>query len=645
MNEPETIHLITETKRGKPIKVPVTIQTVKGRIEFLKSPFAMKDELKAMAGSRWHGFDDNNPRKIWSVADCTRNRFQLDFMQGRNPYTRWEKPLVEHDYERPLRAHQRLMANFGLTYHYCILAAEMGTGKTLSAIEIIERSECENWWWAGPKSALKAVEREFEKWGLNGVNLKMMTYEALLSKVKNWTPGDRPPHGVVFDESSRLKNHMAKRSQAAQHLADGIREAYGNDGFVIEMSGTPAPKSPVDFWSQCEIAAPGFLREGSMKAFERRLGIFVEKETSQGRHLQRVTWLDDEDKCAICGGYEDEEQHVQECYSDDYHQWEPSINEVAYLNKRLQGLVLILHKKDCLDLPEKIYRTVECTPTPTTERVAKALVKLAPNAMTALTWLRELSDGFQYREEVEGVDLCPVCAKGDTPGKAEVWCDPEDAERVFEMTDMLDPAYVLTLEKKLIECPTCGGSAEVPHRVRVTREVPSPKDRALVELLDEYEDLGRLVVFAGFKASIDRVTKLCLRQKWSVVRVDGRGWKTFDMNGIYLLKEDPLKYWADTHGNRRVAFVAHPQSGGMGLTLTEARAAVFFSNDFRPESRIQAEDRIHRLGTNVNRGATIIDLLHLQTDAKVRDVLKANRRLELMTLGDLEASVGVSDED
>jgi SNF2 family DNA or RNA helicase len=645
MSDPEIIRLITTTKRGKQIKVPVTIQTVKGRIEFLKSDFALKDEIKAMSGSKWHGYDEGNKRKIWSVKDCTRNRFQLDFMQGKNPYTRWEKPLQEFDYERPLRDHQKLMSNFGLTYQYCILAAEMGTGKTLSAIEIMEQSGHEDWWWVGPKSGLKAVEREFKKWGLTGVNLKLMTYEALRTTMKNWVPGEMPPHGVVFDESSRLKNGKAKRTLAAQALADGIREAYGRDGFVIEMSGTPSPKSPVDWWAQAEIAAPGFLREGSMKAFEWRMGVFVMKETSQGVHPHRVTWLDDEEKCAVCGGYKNDEQHVQECYDEDYHQWEPSFNEVSYLYERLEGLVLVLHKKDCLDLPEKQYRTVYCDPSPTTQRVAKALVKISPNAITGLTALRELSDGFQYREEIDGTEPCPVCAKGDTPGKTEIWVDPLDPDRVFEMTDMLDPEYTETLEKKLQECPTCEGTAEVPHKIRTVREVPCPKDKALVELLDENEDQGRLVVFAGFTGSVDRVTKLCLKEKWAVVRVDGRGWKVFDMDGNSIHKVDPLAYWADTHNNHRVVFVAHPMSGGMGLTLTESRMAVFYSNDFNPESRIQAEDRIHRMGTDENLGATIVDLIHLPTDERVRDILKDNRRLELMTMGDIETSVGVTDSE
>jgi len=76
---PETIStkFITETAKGTLIKVPVTFCYADGRIEFVKSPFALKNEIKAMAGSRWHGYIEGDKRKIWSVADCPRNRFQL----------------------------------------------------------------------------------------------------------------------------------------------------------------------------------------------------------------------------------------------------------------------------------------------------------------------------------------------------------------------------------------------------------------------------------------------------------------------------------------------------------------------------------------------------------------------------------------
>jgi len=77
----------------------------------------------------------------------------------------------------------------------------------------------------------------------------------------------------------------------------------------------------------------------------------------------------------------------------------------------------------------------------------------------------------------------------------------------------------------------------------------------------------------------------------------------------------------------------------MGLTLTEARMAVFYSNDFSPESRTQAMARIHRLGMDVNKGATIVDLFHLPTDEKVLNVLKDNRRLEQMRLDEFRSMV------
>lgn len=936
MADEHILKLVTTTKAGSKIKVPATVTYEAGRIWFVKSPYALKDELKAMKGARWHGYDPVDPRKIWSVLNCERNQFQLRWLRGEDAYEWWDKPLQHWEYDRPLYEHQVLMADHMLTYHYSIIAGEMGCidgdaivhvnragkgfkfslrelcykfhggksyggkrrcgtnysnriwdssidtyirgfrgnclgltkikdvvlqgkkpvkcittcsgkilnltsdheicvdsrwygtfkplenlrvgdlvmvaapegftkdsikvqqnlppklekttkqglghfidkdgyirvsgirkhprayagqvqehilvleevlgrllrcgeevhhlngqrwdnrpenlvlcnnrqdhltrfhnnhvenlyngekasthyfvfesiitikdggetdvydvmcegpyhnfvaneivvkncGKTLSAIETMEKSKWNDFFWVGPKSALAAVEREFEKWGLSSeINIQMMTYERLRSIMKGWKDGDVPPPGVIFDESSRLKGPTAQRTTAAQNLADSIREHYGKEGFVIEMSGTPSPKSPVDWWSQAEIAWPGFLREGDPKSFERRMGIFVEKETMQGKHLQRVTWLDDENKCKICGGYEEDEQHTS--YDDhvltqdefvgqtvttshDCHPFEKSFNEVAYLHERLNGLVLVLHKKDCLDLPEKQFRTIRLQPSATITRVAKALVKVAPNVITGLTWTRELSDGFQYKNVEDGVEKCPVCKDG----MVEIWVDPEDSDRTFEMTDMLDQEYVDTLEKRQVECLRCGGSQEISKFIRTVKEIPCPKDAAVRQLLDENEEQGRLVIFAGFTGSIDRITAICLKHNWAVVKIDGRGWKVYDFNGNPVLVDKPLNYWADLDNNARVVIVSHPLSGGLGLNLTESRMAVFYSNDFNPESRSQAMDRIHRMGMDENKGATIVDLIHLPTDERVRDVLQDNRRLELMTLGDMEKLFG-----
>jgi SNF2 family DNA or RNA helicase len=627
--------LIVETTKGNLIKVPVTLRYVDGRIEFVKSPFALKSEIKAMAGSRWHGYIEGDKRKIWSVADCPRNRFQLGYLEGKDVYEWFDRDLVRHEYRRPLMPHQRDMADAGLTYHFQIWAAEMGCGKTLSAQEVMERSGAGFWYWVGPKTSLPNIRREFRKWNMDpAILVEMMTYEALVRKVDDWKDGDQLPQGVIFDESSKLKTPTAQRSKAAQSLADMIRAEYGFDGYVILMSGTPSPKSPINWWSQAEIAWPGFLREGSVKALEQRLAFMADKQFDAGVFKKRIGWKDDESKCGICGETEIEGPHELDGITDpdDYHEFVPSKNEVAYMYERFSGLVIIKHKKDCLALPEKRYRKIVCKPTASTLRVAQAIAASAPNVVTGMTLLRELSDGFQYREVKDGKTKCPHCP--ESCGTVHEWFDPEDEDRTFRAIDMLDETLVSRLEKREVDCPRCAGSGEVDRMKRIVREVPCPKTKALKGLLEENEEVGRIVIFAGFTGSVDRVTGICRKDGWDVVRCDGRGFQVTTHDGQVVSDVDPLDYWSDLENNPRVAFVAHPESGGMSLTLVEARTAVYWSNSFKPEYRAQSEDRIHRKGLDENLGCTIVDLIHLPTDERVLEVIRENRRLEKMTMGD-----------
>lgn len=618
----ENIRLIKETKKGTRLWVPVTIQREDGRIYFVDSPYELKDEIKSMAGSKWHGHIPEDGRKIWSVLDNCRNNFQLEFMSGGNPYANWEQPLREWGYGRPLKSHQRMMANHCLTYHYKILAAIMGSGKTLTSIEVMEQSGVTDWWWVAPKSGLAAVEREFTKWGLK-IQPKVMTYDRLRIDIERWEKGFPAPQGVIFDEASRLKTASSSRSKAALHLTDAIRREYGWDGYVVLMSGTPAPKSPVDWWSLCEICYPGFIKEGNVKSFEWRLAVFEKQHTEQGDFWKRKTWKDDERKCDICGEFSDHENHNEDpIFGAGDHSFVPSKNEVAYIHQRLDGLVLPVGA-DCMELPDKIYREINLDPTATTKRVAKALLAAAPTAIQALTWLREFSDGFQYKEVQNGVKKCEVC-KGE--GKCLQWFNEQgpvdstcDVEGYYQQEDV---------------CPTCEGTGEVPNMVRETKELKSPKEAAVRDLLEENEDHGRILMFAGFQGSIDKLVKIAHSQAWDVVKVDGRGWKVLTHSGEKTTTK-PLDYWYNM-SNDRVAFIAHPESGGMGLNLTEARMAVFYSNDFKPESRVQAEARLHRQGMDLNVGATIVDLFHLGTDRKVLSVLRDNRRLEQLTLGELK---------
>jgi hypothetical protein len=392
----------------------------------------------------------------------------------------------------------------------------------------------------------------------------------------------------------------------------------------------------VDWWSQLEIAWPGFLREGSQRAMEERMAFMVQQSYDSGTFKKRIGWKDDERKCDVCGELRDIGPHqLEECDDPlDYHAYVPSKNEVAYLNDRIKGLVVIKHKKDCLSLPDKRYRKIMCKPSASAMRVAEALVQSAPNAITGMTLLRELSDGFQYREIQDGMVPCRQC----TDGAISEWCDPENPDRTYQAIDLLDPEIVAKLQKESITCPTCGGSREVPKMVRIAREVPCPKDAALQLLLDENEEVGRIVIFAGFTGSVDRIVKLCHKAKWNVVRCDQGNFKVLETDATANTTEEPLDYWANMD-HPRVAFVANPESGGMSLTLVEARMAVYWSNSWKAEYRVQSEDRIHRIGMDMNKGCTIVDLIHLPNDDRVLQVIRENRKLELMTMGEIMANV------
>jgi SNF2 family DNA or RNA helicase len=60
--------------------------------------------------------------------------------------------------------------------------------------------------------------------------------------------------------------------------------------------------------------------------------------------------------------------------------------------------------------------------------------------------------------------------------------------------------------------------------------------------------------------------------------------------------DHPLKY-----------FVGNPSTAGYGLTLTEANLCVYYANSFDLETRVQSEDRAHRIGQKNN--VTYIDLI------------------------------------
>lgn len=626
---------------GEKYKLDVQLLPVGNRLE-VHFPFsrAMISEVKAMEEAKWHGFEDP-PKKVWTIKNSARNRFVLNWMSGINVFERYDLPLITQlkaVYEG-LYKHQDEAARFILTRRRCILAGEMGVGKTRAALVAMLESGVENWIWVGTKASIKAVRYELNKWRFpTDVVITFVTYDQLRKTVNAWPDDKLTPQGVIFDESSRIKNPTSQRSEAAKILSDTMADDWQGEEYVVLMSGAPAPKDPTDWWHQCEVAKQGFLKESNVSKLKARLCLLKEGASASGGVFKEiVTWLDNDKKCAICGKLDSDLCHQSSVFAEggeDVHAWQKTENQVKQLYERMRGLVLVQFKRDVLkELPEKRYDKINLKPTPATLRTAKTLARTAKSVIVGMTLLRELSDGFQYAEEPDGTKTCPKCS--GTCG-IEEWFDPKEPETPIFDKHLQDGG---TLEKRNAACDLCEGKGQVTKYKDVTREVETPKDEALRDLMELHEDVGRLVVYAGYTGSVDRIVRLAHAEGWDTIRVDGRGWLAQDhLTKIVLEETDHIKLFQEMKEKYpKVLFVAQGGSAGMGLTLTASPSIVYWSNTFNADDRIQSEDRIHRPGMDLNRGATIYDLIHLPTDQFVLDNLQKKRDLQAITMGDFKS--------
>lgn len=582
----------------------------------------IKNEIKIMEYARWR------PEfKAWTVKNTNRNRFAIDNLLGKPVFQRYDCDLIPYTSHRPgLFLHQNHIVSHILTRRQCIVAAEMGSGKSLSAIEALEELKLKlgNYeaWYCAPKVALLSVKLEFAKWKA-GYYPVFHTYQELTKRLAGWTPGLKPPRVVFYDESSKLKNPDAKVSQAALHLANAMRDTYGDDCYVVLMSGSPAPKSPVDWWMQCEIACPGFLREGTPRKFLDRVALVKKMVGESGVAWPKViTFRDDVNKCEVCGRLQDHELHqMPEAFASmvsnagvdedqQLHKFKPMVNEVEKLYRRMRGMVTVILKKDCLDLPEKTFRKVKLKPTKYMMNMAKMVAKTAGTSANAIILLRELSDGIQYSEKVVGTTPCTHCnGKGVT---FELGSETNPAEPSCEVT-----------------CIYCAGKKKFDVKESETLRISTPKTQALIDELELSEDEGRIVIGAAFTGTIEDVVATVVKAGWRYIRRDGTGWSsdlgTSDpANLIRIFQRDiPCEY-------DKIAIIGHPKSISMGLTLHASTKIVCYSNSFDGEDRIQFLDRLHRPGC---RGCEIVDFVHLPVDQLVLDNLEKKIKLQSVTMG------------
>ncbi len=153
---------------------------------------------------------------------------------------------------------------------------------------------------------------------------------------------------------------------------------------------------------------------------------------------------------------------------------------------------------------------------------------------------------------------------------------------------------------------------------------PTKRMDALEEIMEEHN--GKAIIWSRFRYDIQAIV-LTLQKKYGKHSAAGYFGDTGDeeRNDIVRNFQDPnhpMKY-----------FIGNPATAGYGLTLTEADLVVYYANDFNLETRIQSEDRAHRIGQK--NPVTYVDLICEGTiDEKIVKSLRAKIDIGAKVLGE-----------
>jgi len=203
---------------------------------------------------------------------------------------------------------------------------------------------------------------------------------------------------LVMDESHRIKTPttgVTKRSITLARLSVARRIA----------SGTPLANAPPDLYSQFEFMKPGLLGTDSYRAFVARYCELMPDDAGIMRHIvKRMKEKEWARKAAERG--ELELPQIFRKGRDGTPIWK-NLDELRRIIAPHTSRIL---KKDCLDLPEKIYKVLYFELSAQQQRVYKQVETeltlevgedlLAVNALSARTKLRQITSGFVL---VEGV--------------------------------------------------------------------------------------------------------------------------------------------------------------------------------------------------------------------------------------------------
>lgn len=319
---------------------------------------------------------------------------------------------------------------------------------------------------------------------------------------------------IVADESDSIKNPSTQRFKALSSLKP-------HSTFRRIMSGTPVNNAPFDLFSQFSFLDETILRTTSFYAFKAEYA-----EMLQDGHplLKNI-----KDKMRASGKPMRGSPQVVARDKDK----RPKYRNLEKLSALIEPHSFRVLKKDCLDLPDKIYKTLFFDLTKEQKEIYKKAAK--------------------------------------------------ECRLIFEGNDT--PFNKLTATMKLAQI-TSGYYIHPLSETPVRIDGENPKLEMLVGRAKTLADAGeKTIIWARYRIEIEDIVNRLRHEGLSVVEYHGGVGRAERVETIEAFES----------GEAQV-FVGNQQAGGTGITLVAASNVIYFSNNFSLRDRLQSEDRAHRIG-------------------------------------------------
>jgi len=387
----------------------------------------------------------------------------------------------------------------------------------------------------------KKREEKFKKFAydpIRGLNtnggIVIANYEALLNRNLYTEIAEWEPEIIVCDESHMLKNPMSKRAKCVMNLADRAKNRF-------ILTGTPILNSPIDIFQQYRILDGG-------------------KTLGKSFYVFRATYFRDANSAwAGKQGY--------------FPKWIPQSEKFDDLSKKIYSKALRVLKSQCLDLPERIEKTVH--------------VELSREQQVAYNAMK--------KEFVAYVKDIMASESGSNSA----------------IVANLAMVKALRLQQIVTGCATLDDGSSLSFG-------KIPRLDTVRDLLEQITPSHKVILWCSFRDNYRQLGSVC----------DELGLKYVLITGEQDAKQKQESVEAFQDDDEVKVVIANRRAGGTGINLTAASYSIVYSKNFSLAEELQSRDRNHRGGSEIHRQIVKIDLCATNTiDETINKALADKKQL------------------